>query len=55
MTTDANGIRHLLADRYSSPEWFLTFEVPIHEGDEGLLDDIDEAIAGKKDDRRPKP
>lgn len=35
MTDTAADIRRLLAGRYSSPEWFLTFEVPIHEGNGG--------------------
>lgn len=32
---DAKDLRRLLAGRYGNPEWFLTFEVPIHEGDGG--------------------
>jgi hypothetical protein len=37
---DAADLRQLLAGRYSSPEWFLTFEVPIREGDGGRRIDV---------------
>jgi len=32
---NAEGMRRLLAGRYSSPEWFITFEVPVNDGDGG--------------------